>query len=203
MSVVTEEMHSAVLGAYMNRLMTEMRADSDGELDIPSRDEVEFILAAVAPLIAAQERARAIAIAQSEHSDAAQDIDMATQGGDEMGRLQSGGAAHAAARIAAAIRARRRDMSEVTEEMHKAVLRAYMARMASEMQSHTGGGIDIPSRDEVEFILAAVAPLIAKAERERCARVADAERHNTAMLTSLPPQSAAALQIAAAIRALD
>jgi hypothetical protein len=105
MSVVTQEMHSAVLGAYMNRLMTEMRADSDGELDIPSRDEVEFIIAAVAPLIAAQERERAIAIAQSEHSDAAQDIDMATQGGDEMGRLQSEGAAHAAAHIAAAIRA--------------------------------------------------------------------------------------------------
>lgn len=65
----------------------------------------EQIIAAVAPIIAAQERERALAIAQSEHSDAAQDIDMATQGGDEMGRLQSEGAAHAAARIAAAIRA--------------------------------------------------------------------------------------------------
>ena len=92
-------------------------------------------------------------------------------------------------------------MSVVTGEMHTAILRAYMARMANEMQSHANGGIDIPSRDQVEIILAAVAPIIAKAERERCARVADAERHNTAMLTSLPPQSAAAVKIAAAIRA--
>lgn len=59
---------------------------------------------AVAPMIAAQERDRCIAIAQSEHGDAAQDIDMATRGCDETGRLQSEGAAHAAARIAAAIR---------------------------------------------------------------------------------------------------
>jgi hypothetical protein len=69
MSVVTQEMHSAVLGAYMNRLMTEMRADSDGELDIPSRDEVEFILAAVAPLIAKAERERCIAIAHKWSRD--------------------------------------------------------------------------------------------------------------------------------------
>ena len=58
------------------------------------------------------------------------------------------------------------------------------------------------SASAMRAALAAVAPFIAKAERERCARVADAERHNTAMLTSLPPQSAAALKIAAAIRAL-
>ena len=50
--------------------------------------------------------------------------------------------------------------------------------------------------------LAAVAPSIAAQERERCAVVADAERHNTAMLTSMPPQSAAAVKIAAAIRAI-
>ena len=61
-------------------------------------------LAAVLPLAMAQERERCIAIAQAEHGDAAQDIDMATRGCDETGRLQSEGAAHAAARIAAAIR---------------------------------------------------------------------------------------------------
>ena len=63
-------------------------------------------------------------------------------------------------------------MSVVTGDMHTAILRAYMARMASEMQSHANGGIDIPSRDQVEIILAAVAPLIAKAERERCIAIA-------------------------------
>ena len=75
MSVVTEEMHSAVLGAYMNRLMTEMRADSDGELDIPSRDEVEFILAAVAPLIAKAERERCAKMAEAHQAEVQRNID--------------------------------------------------------------------------------------------------------------------------------
>lgn len=80
-------------------------------------------------------------------------------------------------------------MSVVTEEMlHIAITEYWNAERKKE--------------HGMRAALAAVAPLIAKAERERCARVADAERHNTAMLTSLPPQSAAALKIAAAIRAL-
>jgi hypothetical protein len=64
-------------------------------------------------------------------------------------------------------------MSVVTEEMLKAILRAYMARMASEMQSHANGEIDIPSRDQVEIILAAVAPLIAAQELERAAAMVE------------------------------
>ena len=93
MSGVTEEMVEAAF-----------KATRQGH-DALAPGWMQRALAAAAPLIAAQERAQAIAIAQSEHSDAAQDIDTATQGGDEMGRLQSEGAAHAAARITAAIRA--------------------------------------------------------------------------------------------------
>jgi len=92
MSVVTEEMLHIAITEYWNA----ERKKEHG---------MRAALAAVAPLIAAQERDRCIAIAQSEHGDAAQDIDMATRGCDETGRLQSEGAAHAAARIAAAIRA--------------------------------------------------------------------------------------------------
>lgn len=40
-----------------------------------------------------------------------------------------------------------------------------------------------------------------KAEREACAKVADGELMNTNMLTSYPPKSSAAWNIAAAIRA--
>ena len=93
-------------------------------------------------------------------------------------------------------------MSVVTGVMHKAVLRAYMARMASEMQSHTNGEIDIPSRDEVEIILAAVAPIIAKAERERCARVAETHEWVVGGIGTKALGSGQAEAIAAAIRAL-
>jgi hypothetical protein len=105
MSVVTEEMHKAVLGAYMVRLNAEMHARSTSEMDIPSRDDIEFIISAAAPLIAARERELCLAIAQLEHSYAAEDIEIATNVGDETGRLQAEGAAHAANRICTAIRA--------------------------------------------------------------------------------------------------
>jgi hypothetical protein len=45
------------------------------------------------------------------------------------------------------------------------------------------------------------AALVAEAEREACKAIAEKELGNTAMLTSLPPQSAAAWNILAAIRA--
>jgi hypothetical protein len=45
------------------------------------------------------------------------------------------------------------------------------------------------------------AELVAKAEREACKAIAEKELGNTAMLTGLPPQSAAAWNIVAAIRA--
>ena len=41
-----------------------------------------------------------------------------------------------------------------------------------------------------------------KNERERCATIADKHRHHTEMLTSFPPQSAAARDIANEIRGL-
>jgi hypothetical protein len=47
------------------------------------------------------------------------------------------------------------------------------------------------------------AALVAAAEREACAKVADSERYNTEMLLSMPAQSGAAFKIAAAIRARD
>ena len=59
--------------------------------------------------------------------------------------------------------------------------------------------------DEGEALFAVTDKVIAliRAEvLEEAARVADAERWNTACLTSLPPQSSAAFNIAAAIRAL-
>ena len=93
-------------------------------------------------------------------------------------------------------------MSVVTGEMHKAILRAYMARMASEMQSHANGEIDIPSRDQVEIILAAVAPFIAKAERERCAELAETHEWFVGGIGTKAPGSGEAKAIAAAIRAL-
>lgn len=46
-----------------------------------------------------------------------------------------------------------------------------------------------------------VAWSVALAEREACAKVADGELMNTNMLTSYPPKSSAAWNIAAAIRA--
>jgi len=45
------------------------------------------------------------------------------------------------------------------------------------------------------------AALVAAHEREECAKIADNNRHNLEMLTSLPLQSGAARCIAAAIRA--
>ena len=45
------------------------------------------------------------------------------------------------------------------------------------------------------------AALVAKAEREACAEIAEKEMRNTAMLTSNPPKSAAAWDIRNAIRA--
>ena len=45
------------------------------------------------------------------------------------------------------------------------------------------------------------ANLVAAAEREACAKLADSERHCTEILTSNPPQSAAARNIANDIRA--
>lgn len=45
------------------------------------------------------------------------------------------------------------------------------------------------------------AELVLAAEREACAKVADGELMNTNMLTSYPPKSSAAWNIAAAIRA--
>ena len=45
------------------------------------------------------------------------------------------------------------------------------------------------------------AALVAAHEREACAKVADGELMNTNMLTSYPPKSSAAWNIAAAIRA--
>jgi hypothetical protein len=47
------------------------------------------------------------------------------------------------------------------------------------------------------------AALVATAEREACAKVADSERYNTEMLLSMPAQSGAAFKIAEAIRARD
>ena len=81
-------------------------------------------------------------------------------------------------------------MSVVTEGMLKAILRAYMARMASEMQSHANGEIDIPSRDQVEIILAAVAPMIAKAERERVKKLVANECEDLMQRTKTPIQRA-------------
>ena len=93
-------------------------------------------------------------------------------------------------------------MSVVTGEMHTAILRAYMARMASEMQSHANGGIDIPSRDQVEIILPAVAPIIAKAERERCAKLAETHEWFVGGIGTKAPGSGEAKAIADAIQAL-
>lgn len=45
------------------------------------------------------------------------------------------------------------------------------------------------------------ATLVAKHEREECAKIADKNRHNTEMLTSYPLQSGAARSISIAIRA--
>ena len=52
-----------------------------------------------------------------------------------------------------------------------------------------------------EFIRYHFAELVAKAEREACAEIAEKEMRNTAMLTSNPPKSAAAWDIRNAIRA--
>ncbi len=52
-----------------------------------------------------------------------------------------------------------------------------------------------------DFDIYKFAALVAAAEREACAKVADAERHNTEMLLSMPAQSGAAFKIANAIRA--
>lgn len=54
-----------------------------------------------------------------------------------------------------------------------------------------------PSEKKLEEFAA----LVAAHEREACAKVADGELMNTNMLTSYPPKSSAAWNIAAAIRA--
>ena len=54
------------------------------------------------------------------------------------------------------------------------------------------------------YIIEQIKPIVKAAvlaEREACAKVADGELMNTNMLTSYPPKSSAAWNIAAAIRA--
>ena len=76
------------------------------------------------------------------------------------------------------------DTMKVTEAMHEAVVDAFVARVASAMRKYSSGMLDLPSRDDVEFIIAAVAPLIAAREREACIKhatdVAKAERDRLA-----------------------
>jgi hypothetical protein len=69
-------------------------------------------------------------------------------------------------------------------------------RMAQEVWS--AGDVYIgPSTESLERFAA----LVAAAEREACAEVAEKELGNTAMLTSMPPKSSAAWNILFAIRA--
>ena len=58
---------------------------------------------------------------------------------------------------------------------------------------------DVPIGRSYQF-LERFAALVAAHEREACAKVADNELMNTNMLTSYPPKSSAAWNIAAAIR---
>ena len=106
--VVPEEWRGRVAEAIGDALggscMRQAGACSDDPEFCGCQRAAAAALGVMIPLVVAQERERCIAIAQAEHGDAAQDIDMATRGCDETGRLQSEGAAHAAARIAAAIR---------------------------------------------------------------------------------------------------
>lgn len=62
------------------------------------------------------------------------------------------------------------------------------------------GASEMVFATSLERFAALVAAAAKAEEREACAKVADAELSNTAMLLSLPPQSAAAFKIAAAIR---
>ena len=60
------------------------------------------------------------------------------------------------------------------------------------------------SRNDTDFTSESMAKMVCDfiaAEREACAKVADNELMNTNMLTSYPPKSSAAWNIAAAIRA--
>ena len=59
----------------------------------------------------------------------------------------------------------------------------------------------IPNGQAERAWLERFAALVAAHEREECAKVADGELMNTNMLTSYPPKSSAAWNIAAAIRA--
>ena len=59
----------------------------------------------------------------------------------------------------------------------------------------------IPNGQAERSWLERFAALVAAHEREACAKVADGELMNTNMLTSYPPKSSAAWNIAAAIRA--
>ena len=59
------------------------------------------------------------------------------------------------------------------------------------------GNVGLTGTEELERFAA----LVAAHEREACAKVADGELMNTNMLTSYPPKSSAAWNIAAAIRA--
>jgi hypothetical protein len=70
------------------------------------------------------------------------------------------------------------------------------------------GGADITSHGWTSWVgvhstefLERFAALVAAAEREACAEVAEKELGNTAMLTSMPPKSSAAWNILFAIRA--
>ena len=64
-----------------------------------------------------------------------------------------------------------------------------------------GNATSICISDELKRFAALVAAHAAVDEREACAKVADGELMNTNMLTSYPPKSSAAWNIAAAIRA--
>jgi hypothetical protein len=75
-----------------------------------------------------------------------------------------------------------------------------MARKANlhERTKVVGGYIvNIPNLENLERFAA----LVAAAEREACAAIAEKELGNTAMLTSMPPKSSAAWNILFAIRA--
>ena len=67
-----------------------------------------------------------------------------------------------------------------------------MAREAGFSDHYIGG---------TKYELERFAALVAAHEREACAKVADGELMNTNILTSYPPKSSAAWNIAAAIRA--
>jgi hypothetical protein len=80
--------------------------------------------------------------------------------------------------------------------------REEIAEMANEAGISTGFVLHIPKWDKATWLfMRRFAVLVAKKEREECAKLADSELRNTTMLSALPPQSSAAWNIAAAIRA--